>query len=138
MQIKLIRINEDVHLKALNERGNEVLIDGSPDVGGKDLGVRPMELLLVAIGSCASMDLLHILKKQRQIVEDYDVIVNGEREKQGDVSLFKTIHMEFILKGKLDEEKVKHALFLAVEKYCSVAKTLEHTAKISYSYKIIL
>lgn len=137
MKITLKRINEDVHLKAKNEKGNEVLIDGSPDVGGKDLGVRPMELLLVAIGSCASMDLLHILKKQKQIVEDYDVIVNGEREKQGDVSLFKNIHMEFILKGKLDEEKVKHALLLAVEKYCSVSKTLEHTAKISYSYKII-
>jgi putative redox protein len=137
MQITLKRINENVHLKAKNEKGNEILIDGSPDIGGKDLGVRPMELLLIAIGSCASMDLLHILKKQRQIVEDYDVIVKGEREKQGDVSLFKTIHMEFILKGNLDEEKVKHALYLAVEKYCSVSKTLEHTAKITYSYKII-
>ena len=136
MKIEINRINNAVHLEAKNEEGNRVLIDGSPEIGGNELGMRPMQLLLASLGSCTSMDLLNILKKQRQIIKAYQVIVEGNREKEGDISIFKKIHLHFILKGDLNKEKVKKALVLSVEKHCSVSRMLSQTAKITYTFEI--
>ena len=137
MKIELNRINNAVNLEAKNEEGNSIFIDGSPEIGGENMGMRPMQLLLAALGGCTSMDLLNILKKQRQVIEAYKVVVDGNREKEGDVSLFKKIHLHFIFKGDLDKEKVKRAVVLSVEKYCSVSKMLEPTAVITHSFEII-
>ncbi len=136
MQIQIQRVNEAVHLKATNDQGNVVLVDGSEKIGGQNLGVRPMQLLLVALGSCASMDVLSILKKQRQEVDEYEVLVDGIRDEEKVPSLFKSIHITFLLKGDLDIKKVQRAIDLSINTYCSVSKTLEKTATITSSFKI--
>tara|TARA_R110000868_G_scaffold383578_7_gene650663 strand:- start:15669 stop:16103 length:435 start_codon:yes stop_codon:yes gene_type:complete len=134
MQIQFQRLNDGVHLKALNEEGHEVHLDGSEKIGGQNLGFRPMQMLLVALGSCASMDVLSILTKQRQIIETYSVFVNGEREQDKVPSLFKDIHVRFELTGDLDGKKVRRAIDLSMGAYCSVTKTLEKSANITSSF----
>ena len=79
MQIEIERVNNKVHLEAKNEQGIVVQMDGSPDIGGEDLGARPMQLVLMALGGCTSMDMLSMLKKMREEVKSYKVTVNAER-----------------------------------------------------------
>lgn len=134
MQIKLQRLNDAVHLKAVNELGHEVHLDGAEQIGGQNLGFRPMQMLLVALGSCASMDVLSILQKQKQVIDDYQVYVNGERDQDQVPSLFADIHVRFEFKGDLDPQKIERAIKLSMEKYCSVTKTLEETAYITSSF----
>ena len=136
MQIRLERLNDAVHLKATNEAGHEVHLDGADTIGGQNLGFRPMQMLLVGLGSCASMDVLSILQKQKQPVEDYKVFVDGERDQDQVPSLFVDIHVRFEFTGNLDPQKVERAIRLSMEKYCSVTKTLEKTAYITASFKI--
>jgi putative redox protein len=136
MKIELQRKNKAVHLEAVNEDGATIQIDGSPAVGGENKGFRPMQLLLAGLGGCSTIDIVSILKKQRQELEDIRVVVDGEREPNVEPSLFRDIHVHFILKGDLDADKVKKAVDLSMEKYCSVAKTLEKTARITYDFEI--
>ncbi len=138
MKINIKRINDAVHLQATNEEGITMQMDGSTAIGGQNLGLRPMQLLLAALGGCSSMDVLSILKKMQQEVLSYDVEVDGDREQGVEPSLFKTIHVKFIFKGNnLDSSKVNRAIELSMTKYCSVAKTLEPTCKIDYSFEIL-
>lgn len=96
-----------------------------------------MQLLLMALGGCSAIDIISILKKQRQEVEDLKIIVDGEREQVKDgAAVFETIDVKFMLKGKIDKEKAERAVALSMEKYCSVTKTLEKTAKITYSVTV--
>jgi putative redox protein len=95
-----------------------------------------MQLLLAAIGGCSTIDIVSILQKQRQPLEDISITVDGEREPNVEPSLFQTIHVHYVLKGDLDEEKVRRAVDLSMQKYCSVAKTLEKTAHITYDFEI--
>lgn len=138
MKIQLKRINDAVNLEATNEDGVKLLMDGSPAIGGQNLGMRPMQLLLTSLGGCSSMDVLSILKKMQQEIEEYDVELNGQREEGVEPSLFKDIHVHFKLKGKnLEAGKVQRAIDLSMTKYCSVAKTLEPTAKITYDFELL-
>ncbi len=132
MKISVKRLNQNFHMQALNEEGNSVEMDGSQEIGGEGKGMRPMQLLLTSLGGCSSIDVLLILKKQKQVVEEFEVIVEGDREKIGDYSIFKTITLHFKIKGNVDLAKAEKAVQLSMEKYCSVAKTLESTAKITY------
>jgi putative redox protein len=134
MKINLKRIDYDFNIEAVNEEGNAVLIDGSKEIGGHGKGLRPMQLLLAALGGCSTIDIIAILRKQKQELESIEIEVNGDREPVGveGYSLFKTIEVHFILKGKVDKDKVVRAVKLSMEKYCSVTKTLEPTAKITY------
>lgn len=117
--------------------GHAIVMDGSQDVGGKNTGMRPMELLLVGLGGCSGMDVISILEKKRQNVTDIDIIINGDKADTYPKK-FTNITIEFIVKGKdLSEDAVKRAVELSMEKYCSVKATLEGSAKIKYSYKII-
>lgn len=136
MRINLIRQNSAVHFEAVNEDGAKINIDGSPDIGGENKGLRPMQLLLAGIGGCSAIDIVSILKKQRQNLEDLQIDIDGTREEGAVPSLFKSIHVHFKLKGELDDGKVKKAVDLSMTKYCSVAKTLEKTAKITFDYEI--
>lgn len=136
MKIVIDRVDDAFRMEAKNERGQIVTMDASPVLGGMENGYRPMELLLVAIGGCSSIDLIDILKKQREPVEGLRVEVNGERDETKIPSLFTVIDLHFILKGELNEAKVKRALDLSLEKYCSVAKILEKTARITWHYTI--
>lgn len=137
MEIEIKRLNDAYHMQAFNESGLSISIDSSPDAGGQNLGFRPMQLMLAGIGGCSGIDVISILKKQKQPLEDMQIRVRGDREPDKIPSLFEKIHIVFTLKGKLDENKVKRAIELSLKQYCSVAKILEKTADISYSYEII-
>ena len=134
MRINLKRVDNDFNFHASNEDGNSVSIDGAPAIGGHNLGMRPMQLLLAALGSCSAIDIISILRKQKQEIDSFEIEVDGEREPVGieGYSLFKTIEVHFILKGKIDPDKADRAVKLSMEKYCSVTKTLEPTAAITY------
>lgn len=136
MRINIKRIDNDFKMEAINEDGNSLLMDASPDIGGNGKGMRPMQLLLSALGGCSAIDVILILKKQKQEIESFEIEVDGDREKAGDVSLFKNIVLHFKIKGKVDQDKAERATQLSVEKYCSVAKTLEPTAKITYKVTV--
>ncbi len=137
MQIKIKRIKAPFHLQAENEAGNTVLTDASPKIGGEGQGMRPMELLLSGIGSCSAIDIIEISRKQKQDLADIQVQVQAERQADQVPSLFSKIHLHYQLFGEnLDEEKAQKAIQLSVEKYCSVARILEKTAQITYSFEL--
>lgn len=137
IKIELKRLNDAFHFEAANENGNSVYMDASPDIGGTNKGMRPMQMLLAAMGGCSSIDVVNILKKQKQDLKDIKVTITGEREQNAVPSLFTEVHAHFRLYGKLDKDKAGKAVTLSVDKYCSVAKTLEKTAKVTYSFEII-
>lgn len=137
MKITLKRLNSNYHMQATNESGNTIEMDGSPAIGGENLGARPMEVVLMSLAGCSSIDVISILKKMKQEVTDYHVEVDAEREADVVPSLFTNIHLKYTLKGRnLEESKVRRAIELSVDKYCSVSKILEPTAKITWSYEI--
>ncbi len=136
MKIQLKRIDDAFHLEAVNELGKTIEMDGAPKIGGSDKAPRPMEVLLMSMAGCSSMDVLDILKKQRQHVEDFHIEVRAEREKDKTPALFTEIHLHFQLKGDLDEKKVERAVRLSMETYCSVAKIVEKTAKITWEWSV--
>jgi putative redox protein len=137
MRIDINRLNDGFHLEAVNETGNTVHMDASPDIGGTGKGMRPMQLLLTALGACGTIDIINILKKQRQPLDDIKITVTGEREPGAVPAPFIAAHIHFRLFGKLDADKVQKAVSLSVEKYCSVAETIKKTTEITYSFEII-
>ena len=136
MNIQLKRLDNAFHFEARNEEGQTIYLDNSEANGGHNKGVRPMQSLLMALGGCSAIDIVTILKKQRQPIEDFQISIDGEREEGKEPSLWETIHIVFKLKGNLDRDKVDRAVALSMEKYCSVAKTLEKTAKITYEIEV--
>ncbi|MEL6925951.1 MAG: OsmC family protein [Bacteroidota bacterium] len=136
MKVSLKRLNQAMHFESTNEDGNSIQMDGSPDIGGEGKGVRPMELLLMAAAGCSSIDVVLLLKKMRQDLQDIQVEVEGDKVKLDTYSEFKTIHLHYTLTGNLKPEKVEKAISLSVEKYCSVSKALEKASKITYSFDI--
>ena len=136
MKVELKRVNDAVHFEASGSGSVKVQIDGSPEIGGQGLGVRPMELVLTALGSCSSLDLIQILKKQRQEIKDFSVEVDGKR-KDGIPAVFTKIHMNFKLSGNIDQAKAEKAAELAVKKYCSVHDMLAAGGvEITYSLEL--
>ncbi len=136
MKINVKKLNENFHMEASNEDGNVLEMDGSPDIGGEGKGMRPMQLLLAAVGGCSSIDVLLMLKKQKQAIDSFEVEVEGHTEKVEDHSLFKTICLHFKITGEVEMEKAERAVKLSMEKYCSVSKTLEPTATITYKVTV--
>lgn len=136
MKINIRRLDDAFNMEAVNEDGNSLLMDGSPDIGGNGKGMRPMQLLLAAVGGCSAIDIILILKKQKQIIESFEVEVDGEREKINDYSLFKDVCLHFKIKGQVDKDKAEKAIQLSLDKYCSVSKTLEPTANITYKLSV--
>ena len=136
MKIQIKRNDDKFRMLAKNESGNELVMDASREAGGEESGFRPMQLLLTALGGCSTIDILLILKKQKQSVESFEVEVNGDREKVEEYSLFRNIELHFKIKGEVDRSKAEKAIQLSLEKYCSVAKTLEPTAKITHKLSI--
>ncbi|MBC5994652.1 OsmC family protein [Pontibacter cellulosilyticus] len=122
--IELKRVNGEYGFEAKDAQGNIARLDNSLDSGGQNFGVRPMLSLLIALGACSGIDVISILKKQRQDLQGYSMKIEGEREKQQDFSLWKTVHVTFNLSGNIDPDKATRACELSVEKYCSVAETL--------------
>ena len=136
MDILIQRINDAFHMRATNEDGQSLEMDATPDIGGEGKGMRPMQVVLSALGGCSSIDVIHILRKQRQPLQDFSVKLHAERV-DSIPKVFKEIHVEYILTGALDPAKVEKAISLSMEKYCSVTKMLEPTVNITWSYKIL-
>lgn len=137
IKIELNRLNDAFHFSAENEDGVTVHLDSSPDAGGTNQGMRPMQMLLAAMGGCSAIDVIDILKKQRQELKDLKITVTGEREKGAVPSLYQTVHAHYRFFGELEEKKVERAISLSIEKYCSVSKTLEKAgAAITFSFEI--
>ena len=117
--------------------GHSVVMDGAPDQGGRDLGVRPMEMLLLGMGGCTAFDVVHILEKSRQTVEDCVVDVSAERAGD-DPKVFTQIDMRYRITGQgLSREKVERAVHLSAEKYCSASIMFAKTAEITHTIEII-
>lgn len=138
MHIKLQQDGSSFHFVAQNEQKNEVHMDASPAIGGQNKGARPMEMLIMGLGGCSAIDVISILNKQKITVEGLSIEIDAEREKDAVPSLFTKIHVSFIFTGPLDQNKAERAVALSMEKYCSVAKTLEKTAVITSSIKILV
>ncbi len=136
MRVTLDRQNDAVHFIARTEGGAVVAIDGAPAVGGQGLGARPMELLLAGLGGCSGIDVLSILKKQREPVTGVTITVDAEREPDREPSLFQTVHVHFAVRGPHDEAHLARAVDLSMSKYCSVARILEPTAAITWSHAL--
>jgi len=136
MKITLKRINEDYHFELQNERGHKVYLDSRAEYGGNDLAPSPMELLLMGVAGCSAIDIISILKKQRQNITNYYAEVEGERIQIDEAKPFKKITVTITLEGDIDEEKAQKAAQLSFQKYCSVSKTIEPTATIDYQIKV--
>ena len=136
MKITLKRINENYHFELQNDRGHKVYLDSRAEFGGNDLAPSPMELLLMGVAGCSAIDIISILKKQRQNITDYYAEVEGERIQIEEAKPFKKITVTVTLEGNIDEEKAQKAAQLSFEKYCSVSKTIEPTATIDYQIKV--
>jgi len=117
--------------------GHTITMDGPPEFGGNNAGIRPMEMILVGLGGCTAFDVVHILKKSRQMVTDCEVELYADRAIK-DPKVFKKIHVHFIITGKdLKETMVKRAVSLSAEKYCSASIMLGKVVEITHDFEIV-
>lgn len=127
---------QDVTFVGESASGHAVVMDGPPEHGGRNIGIRPMEMLLLGMGGCTSFDVISILKKSRQVVVDCELELEAERADK-EPKVFTRIHVHFIITGKdLSEKHVKRAVELSAEKYCSASIMLGKVAEISHDYEI--
>ena len=128
---------QDMQFIGESGTGHKVHMDGPEEAGGKNMGMRPMELLLLGLGGCTSFDVMQILRKARQDVHDCVVSIDSERSDEIP-KVFTKIHVHFTISGKeLSEKRVKRAIELSADKYCSASLMLAKTAEITHDYEII-
>ena len=117
--------------------GHSITMDGPPEIGGENLGVRPMEMLLLGVAGCTMIDVVTTLKKMRQDLTNCETKLSAERADEHP-KVFTDIHIQFIVKGQdLDPKKVEKAITLSAEKYCSASIMLGKTASITHDFKIV-
>ncbi|MEO5892544.1 MAG: OsmC family protein [Ferruginibacter sp.] len=124
IEINVKRIEGDFGFEAVNATGHTLKMDTSPESGGTNFGIRPMQVLLMGMGGCSGIDIVMILKKQRQTVENFSMKIEGERESGKEPSLWEDVKIVFELTGNIDPDKAERACELSMNKYCSVAETL--------------
>lgn len=134
MQVTLDRINDDYLFEAKGPTGASVFIDNAP--AGEAKGASPMELLLMGVGSCSAVDVISILKKQRQQIDSYHIEVEGGRKKVKEAKPFESIHVKIFLEGDITPAKAKRAAELSFNKYCSVSISMEESVKVSHQILI--
>ncbi len=128
---------EQVAFLGESESGHAVVMDGAPAAGGRNLGPRPMEMLLLGTGACTSFDVVGILKKSRQAISDCYVELEATRADE-DPKVFTRIHLHFVVKGKdIKPDVVERAIKLSAEKYCSASIMLGKTAEITHDFEIV-
>lgn len=137
VNIELRRLDDSYLMEAANEFGNSIQMDASPELGGGGKAMRPMQVLLASMGGCSAIDVISILRKKRQPPKDIRISLSGEREAGKEPSLYRKINIHFRLYGDIEPEAAQQAVSLSMEKYCSVAKTLELSAIITHSFEII-
>ena len=130
MKITLNRINSDYLFECTNQSGNKILLDNTSQPDAK--GVSPMESILMAVAGCSGIDIVSILKKQRQEITGFSAEVEGERVQVDDAKPFKSILVKFFLEGNIDPKKALKSAEFSFDKYCSVSKTLEPNVAIAY------
>ena len=132
-----VKLIEGVSFVGQSESGHSVVMDGAPEAGGKNLGVRPMEMLLMGLGGCSAFDVVMILRKSRQQVTDCVADLSATRA-DSDPKVFTRIHVRFTVTGKgLDSKRVEQAVKLSAEKYCSASIMLGKTAEITHDFEIV-
>ena len=128
---------DGVSFEGVSESGHSVIMDGAPESGGKNLGMRPMEMLLLGLGGCTSYDVVTILKKSRQDVKDCSAEITAERA-ENIPKVFTKIHIHFVLEGNnLDLSVVERTISLSATKYCSASIMLEKSVIITHDFEII-
>ncbi|MEQ9364863.1 MAG: OsmC family protein [Leptospirales bacterium] len=135
MQVQLKRTG-NMKFEAVGAAGVKAVLDGPKKSGGTEEGLRPMETVLVALASCSAMDIVHILKKQRQDLEDLNITVTGERV-DAVPSVFSSIELHYAASGKVELEKLERAAELSIETYCSVAAMLRDKVRITYRCSVV-
>ena len=130
-----VRWNQGMQFIGIANSGHAVLVDAAEQSGGLDSAPRPTELLLIAQGSCTGMDVVSILRKMKIDFSDFEMEIDGELTEEHP-KFIKKIHIAYKIWGDVPEEKFKKAIELSLEKYCSVANTLNGRAEITYSYAI--
>lgn len=136
MDIQLKRVDEAFRMEASNSRGDILYSDGTASIGASEQGWRPMELLLVSLAGCSSIDVISILKKQRQQIDDFKMDIKGER-KDGIPAPYTSINVHFTITGQVKESKMEKALELTKGKYCSVYFSLHPDIAVTYTYSLI-
>ncbi|MET6997388.1 OsmC family protein [Chitinophaga defluvii] len=137
MKIALQRIDDGFNMEAADENGHKVLMDSSIENGGKNNGIRPMQMVIMGLGGCSAIDVAMILKKQRQEVTDFRIEIDAEREKGKEPALWESAHIIFHLSGNIDPDKAARAVELSMNKYCSVAETLRRgNTKLTWEVKL--
>lgn len=130
MNVKLKRINKDYHFEGKGTSGVPINIDTGLD--GPSRGASPMEVLLMGVGGCSAIDVISILKKQRQEVSNYEMEIEGKRKELQHATPFESIFVSIILEGEIDEAKAVRAAKLSFEKYCSVSMSLGDNVEVTY------
>jgi len=130
MKVNIERINDDFLMEAKGASGIPLLMDNNTIENVQ--GTSPMEMLMMGVGGCSAIDIIHILKKQRQVINSYKVEIDGETEATEDAKPFKAMDLKIYLKGDIPAEKVIRAAALSFEKYCSVSITLQKSVDIKY------
>ena len=132
-----IKWNEGVSFIAESGSGHTIVLDGAAEAGGRNLGPRPMELVLMGTAACSAFDVMLILRKGRQHI--IDCIAEAEAQRaEADPKVFTRIHLHFILKGQdLDPNKIERAIKLSAEKYCSASAMLAKTAVITHDFEVV-
>jgi putative redox protein len=132
-----IKLAEGVTFIAESGSGHAVVVDGSPDVGGRNSGARPMELVLMGTGACSAIDVVLILRKARQSIEDCVVELEADRA-ESEPKVFTRIRMHYVVTGKgLNPAQVERAINLSKDKYCSASAMLAKTAEITADFEIV-
>jgi putative redox protein len=136
MEAKLIYV-KGMQFVGESSTGHAIVVDGDHESGGEDSGMRPSELLLLALGGCTAMDVISILKKKKQEVTSFEVIVRGDKA-ETHPKRFVNLTVEYVIKGKgISEEAVQRAVELSTEKYCSVKSTIESGMKVDHTFRIV-
>ncbi|MEN9686026.1 MAG: hypothetical protein RLZZ28_1812 [Bacteroidota bacterium] len=137
-RIEVKRVDDAYAFEATDGNGHKASMDAAEAIGGHNKGIRPMQSLLMGLGGCSGVDIVSILKKQRQEISYFNMVIEGERDSNKEPSLWKYIKVLFQFKGKIDLDKAKKACSLSLDKYCSVAATLRAAgAVIEWDIEII-
>ena len=137
MKVKIKRLDNNFKFEGDDNYGHSLTMDAGKDLGGNNDGFSPMQLLILGLGGCTGIDIVMILKKQKIELKDFEIQIEANKPKDKTPSLWEDIQIHFSLVGDLEVGKVKRAIDLSMEKYCSVAQTLMSAgAKITYTYKI--
>lgn len=128
--------HEDLLLEAENDSGNTIILDSSEAVGGKNRGPRPLQLMLMSLAGCTSMDVISILQKKREPLQDFRVIVRAEQADEHP-RVYTKIHIEYVATGDIKETSLQRAIELSEQIYCPAQAMLRSAAEISSSYRIM-